>query len=308
MATVDVVIPSYGGIKDAARSALGEMVQFAQCRCTNGRSGALQHMPWECTRGKHSVGLVPTPLGKSVVHIARNHAMAKALYGQADGRPPAEYFFLMDDDMVGAPEDLARLLSHRKDLIFGICTLRRFPPVPNIRFWLKEEKRFRDPLVWDWNADLMEIDAAGAAFGVVSRHVFEDMAQAHLNCTFERAEDARKYPKCDEVHDYWDKRSALRKKNFEEGRETGNIEKMDCWWFQHLSNIHDEQIGEVSEDISFCWKAKQLGYRIYADPQVTPGHLGSYAYSIADYRKGIEKQLAAGKLPIDGLPTNEVGL
>lgn len=317
MANVDVVIPSYAGMKEAARAALFEMVAFATCQCVNTRTGQRQHEQWECTRGNHSVRLVPTVMGKSVVHVARNHAVAMAMYGPPDGRPPADYFFLMDDDMVGRPEYLHRLLSHKKDIVSGISTLKKFPPVPNIRFWHKDIERFKDPLIWNWNADAMEIDAVGAAFLLVKREVLEKMGEAWLDCWFERREDERKFlgGEVEEVCDanrgiktYWDKKALLRSQNFVQGKIAGQIERTDCWWFQFLANIVDSQVGEVSEDISFCWKAKQLGYKIYADPQVTPGHLGQYAYSITDYREKIERDLATGKIKLDDVKDNEVGI
>lgn len=35
-------------------------------------------------------------------------------------------------------------------------------------------------------------------------------------------------------------------------------------------------IGGVGEDLSFCWRASQCGYKIIADPQVQCGHIGHY--------------------------------
>lgn len=33
-------------------------------------------------------------------------------------------------------------------------------------------------------------------------------------------------------------------------------------------------IGNVGEDLSFCWRARNTGYKIYCDPRVTLGHVG----------------------------------
>lgn len=33
-------------------------------------------------------------------------------------------------------------------------------------------------------------------------------------------------------------------------------------------------IGNVGEDVSFCWRARQCGYDIWCDPRVTLGHVG----------------------------------
>lgn len=48
-------------------------------------------------------------------------------------------------------------------------------------------------------------------------------------------------------------------------------------------------INGVGEDLSFCWRARQLGYKIVCDPSIPLGHVGHYmvtkdfyeAYSIA---------------------------
>lgn len=36
------------------------------------------------------------------------------------------------------------------------------------------------------------------------------------------------------------------------------------------------QVGTTGEDLSFCWKAKQCGYRIYADSTLNIGHVGQF--------------------------------
>lgn len=38
-------------------------------------------------------------------------------------------------------------------------------------------------------------------------------------------------------------------------------------------------IGNNGEDIAFCWRARQCGYKIYCDPNVECGHVG---YSVVD--------------------------
>jgi len=44
----------------------------------------------------------------------------------------------------------------------------------------------------------------------------------------------------------------------------------------------------LSEDFSFCFRASELGYKIYADPTISIGHAGFYPYSIKDYYKSIK--------------------
>lgn len=303
MATVDIVIPTRSGLHPECQSNLHLMMRATQCTCGT-------HFPWECNKGKHSIRLLPHTRGSSVVHWARNQVLAMALYGQepsADGRPDAEYLFLSDDDMLCQPHHLSRLLSYKKDFVTGIATVRRDPPRPNIRFWSEKDGYYITPIEWDWNSNkLMPIDSVGAAFMLVRRRVFEKMGEAYLSCRFERAEDKRKFPRCDDVDSYWDKKEAQRREVFAKAiADGGDWKKADCWWFQFPDNITDTQIGELGEDIAFCWKAKQLGFEIFADPQVLPGHVGDYGYSISDYRQWVEAGKELGEMPAT-MPLNEI--
>jgi hypothetical protein len=255
--------------------------------------------------------MMPPVYGSSVVHWARNQAVAQAMYGQpeGDGRPATEYFLLMDDDMTVEPEYLTRLLSYKTDIVCGICTIRRDPPRPNIRYWNPGEARFADPVMWDWNSQkLMEIDGAGAAFMLVKRRVFEKMGEAYRNCQFEMEEYDRMGALTGPAVAKWAERSEKRQERFRLAIEAKQWMNADCWWFQFISNAVDGQIGEIGEDLSFCWKAKQLGYKIYADPQVLPGHLGLYSYSIRDWRAYVENSVETGELNIEKMPENGVAL
>ena len=40
----------------------------------------------------------------------------------------------------------------------------------------------------------------------------------------------------------------------------------------------------LSEDFSFCERAINRGYKIYAEPKIKLGHLGFYTYSLKDYK------------------------
>lgn len=280
MAVVSILIPSYRELQTETRRTLMEMIHQTQCLCRT-------HNPWECPNGKHDIVWQP-PLGSSIVHWVRNQIVALGMYGNhPKEKPLPEYFLMIDDDMTMQPHFLKRLLSHKKDIVAGICTVRKDPPVPNIRFWLSEKAMYREPVEWDWDSQkLIEIDAVGAAFVLVKRRVFEQMGKAWLECRFEKAEDLRKGYPAELVEEYWNKKSAFRLERF---NNADSWQKKDCWWFQLLDNVDDKQIGELGEDLSFCNKAKQLGFRVFADPQVLPGHIGQYAYSVDDYRFHVER-------------------
>jgi len=296
VACVSVVCPTYRGIAPEAYSPLLAMIQHSNCFCRDPRTGAPLHPGWKCPAGKHSVRMTPPIYSSSVVHWARNQVLCQALYGQPeDGRPPDEYFLMFDDDMVVQPDYLTRMLSYKLDIVCGICTIRRDPPRPNIRYWKDEEARFYDPVEWEWDSQkLMEIDAAGAAFMLVKRRVFDRMGEAYLDCEFEIAEDVRKGVDGPALREYWQKKSDWRRAHFGEAMEKKNWGQCDQWWFSFAANVHDLQIGELGEDLTFCWKAKKLGFKIFADPQIKPGHLGTYGYGVDDYRSFIEQAKAAG--------------
>ena len=57
------------------------------------------------------------------------------------------------------------------------------------------------------------------------------------------------------------------------------------------------QVGEEGEDLSFCWKAKKLGFKIYAGPTGVPGHLGVYAYGVWDHETVCRGSEGAGTFP-----------
>ena len=53
-------------------------------------------------------------------------------------------------------------------------------------------------------------------------------------------------------------------------------------------------IGGVGEDLSFCWRARQCGYKIVADPSIQLGHVGLYVidkgfYDVYAKAKGEKK-------------------
>lgn len=46
----------------------------------------------------------------------------------------------------------------------------------------------------------------------------------------------------------------------------------------------------VGEDLSFCWRARQLGYRIVCDPSIYLGHVGHYVVDQSFYRSFNRKE------------------
>lgn len=48
-------------------------------------------------------------------------------------------------------------------------------------------------------------------------------------------------------------------------------------------------LGRVGEDLSFCWRARQCGYKIFADPEIQLGHCGSQIITKGFYEAFIKQ-------------------
>ena len=67
----------------------------------------------------------------------------------------------------------------------------------------------------------------------------------------------------------------------------------DGFWFEFLRGPQNKEWGE---DVSFCWKARRLGYRLFVDTSIVPGHVGEYPYGVADYLEYQAAVMKAGGL------------
>ncbi len=152
-------------------------------------------------------------------------------------------------------DTLDRMLSHKKDIVAGLCTRRIDPPEPVIRRWNETIQNYEVILKWP-QGQLLEVDAVGTGVILLSRQVIEDVAVA------------------------------FHKEEYEMFLGNG-------FWFEFLKG---PQGNEWGEDVSFCWKARRLGYRIYVDTSINPGHVGEYPYGVNDYLCYQEEVLKAGGL------------
>jgi GT2 family glycosyltransferase len=44
----------------------------------------------------------------------------------------------------------------------------------------------------------------------------------------------------------------------------------------------------ISEDYSFCMRAREAGFKIWIDPRLTLVHLGTYGYGMSDFYNFVE--------------------
>jgi len=198
-------------------------------------------------------------VASSVVHWVRNQLLA-TLYASD---VPFDYVLFMDDDMVPPPDALNVLLSRKVDVIGAVCTVRQDPPLPNARHFNEERKYFQTadidrPGVW-------KVGAIGTGFMLISKKALDDIGEYTLS------------------QRYFRERLGMAKQ-FADQREMSERQRAskdhNKFWFEFLK---DPSSGELGEDISFCLKARECGYEIYADSTIQVGHVGNYAYSLEDY-------------------------
>lgn len=222
---------------------------------------ALQNMI-AASHGKCQLYMEPT-VSQSIVHWTRNYALSLLI---KTGKP-WDYVAFMDDDMVPPPDALVKLLSHKKDVVAAACTVRVDPPVPNFRVYDPDEQVFFTCM--DWERDgLIGGEHFGVGTGMIlySRNVIERVGEYYINCKYEQ----KYYGLSGDALD------KLQTKRQAEARKTN-----DFWWFEFLKQ--PKGLGEFGEDVSFCFKCIELGIPIYVDTTVNPGHVGDYAYSLADF-------------------------
>jgi hypothetical protein len=202
------------------------------------------------------------PCSASVVHWSRNWLVGEQL---KSGKPWTHVLFI-DDDIVVEPEALNKLLSHKKDIVAGICTRRNDPPIPNIRFYDKAEGATRQ--IWEWPENqLIEVDAVGTGLMLISKNALEQVAEAYFSCVWEQDFYGMSADRVERV-----KKERLAK---------FDAEKI-CYWFRFLPTERGDI--EMGEDVTFCYLAKKYcGLSIYVDTSVQPGHLGPYPFGIKDF-------------------------
>jgi hypothetical protein len=202
------------------------------------------------------------PLSASIVHWTRNWMISEQL---SSGKPWTHILFI-DDDIVVEPDALERLLSHKKDIVAGLCTARQDPPVPNMKTWNSERQEAEK--IWDWpEGKLVSGVMVGTGLMLISKHALEQVAQVYFDCLWEQ--DV--YGFSGEKLAAW---KAARLKRFDEMKA--------CYWFRVLPSPTGDI--EMGEDMNFCYLAKTYaGIETYVDTSVQPGHIGKYPFSIRDF-------------------------
>jgi hypothetical protein len=244
---VVTLCPTYSNPEAQMQDALGEMVRY--------------------TREKDFATIYSgPPLGSSVVHWSRNAMIQSHLNS---GKPWTHVLFI-DDDIVVEPDALERLLSHKKDIVAGLCTRRQDPPMPNIRLY--DEETGKHEQIYEWPEGQLIGDhkrlGVGTGLMLISKHALEQVAQAYFDCLWEQEFYGLAGERLEEL-------KAARVDAFDKDKT--------CYWFRFLYPIPKLAV-EMGEDMSFCFIARRYcNISVYVDTKVQPGHIGNYPFSVRDF-------------------------
>lgn len=243
---VAVLCPTYRSPEPQMHDALAEMFRYTREKDI----ATVYHGP---------------PISHSVVHWVRNSLIQEHL---KSGKPWTHVLFI-DDDIVVKPDALERLLSHKKDIVAGLCSMRSDPPIPNMRLYDEETGKYQQ--IWEWPENALVGDhkrlAVGTGFMLISKHALEQVAQAHFDCLWEQETYGLTGEKLETL-------KAMRLDAFDKDKV--------CYWFRFLPA--PKAPVEMGEDISFCYLAtRYCDIPVYVDTSVQPGHIGNYPFSIKDF-------------------------
>jgi hypothetical protein len=152
-----------------------------------------------------------------------------------------EYLFFLDSDIGFNPEDVLKLLSHNEDIVSGTYPMKTIP----IRYCvdvLEPEER---------KGNLLKIGGNGMGFVMIRRNVFIDIAQRFPYLKYTPSTKDSNYPPTE-------------------------AEMNNSYHF-----FMEEKIGDsfASEDKSFFYRARMIGYTHWLDTTIKLRHVGSHVFS-----------------------------
>lgn len=153
---------------------------------------------------------------------------------------PATHMVFVDWDVTWEPGGMVKLVDHGVDLVAGIYPKRSDP----IKFDLRTLKEGKEHLTVDKKTGLMEVLGAATGFMCMSRHMLQKMTD-HYRETLEY-----RCPKSPG------------------GKAVG------------LFDTYRTKDGDkLGEDYSFCQRWVDMGGKVWLDPQIQMGHIGTKLFA-----------------------------
>ena len=152
-----------------------------------------------------------------------------------------EYLFFLDSDIGFNPEDVLKLLSHQVDIVSGAYPMKTIPVRYCIHIQQPEERQ----------GDLLKITGNGMGFVLVHRNVLLKMAQNFPELQYIPSTDDSNVPPTEQ--------------------ELNN--SYHYFMEQKVDNAF------MSEDKSFFYRARMLGYDVWLDTSIKLQHVGSHIFT-----------------------------
>jgi hypothetical protein len=152
-----------------------------------------------------------------------------------------EYLFFLDSDIGFNPEDVLKLMSHQVDIVSGAYPMKTIPIRYCINIQQPEERR----------GDLIKIEGNGMGFVLVHRNVLLKMAQNFPELKYiPPTNDSNVTPTPEELNNSY-----------------------HYFMEQKVDNAF------MSEDNSFFYRARMLGYDVWLDTSIKLQHIGSHIFT-----------------------------
>ncbi len=161
-----------------------------------------------------------------------------------DGKLDYDYLMWVDCDIIWQPEQITRLLLHKRDIVSGV-------------YLMSDGQHFA--AVKDWDEEYF---AKNGCFQFLSP---EDLTPNPSPCGEGRPEcnEGRGEVRLVEVA-YTGMGFMLVKR--------GVFESMEYPWFRPIEKRIGNAVDFTMEDVAFCLRAQEKGYAIHVDPRVKVGH------------------------------------
>lgn len=94
-------------------------------------------------------------------------------------KSPAEYFFFLDDDMIGSDDALITMVSYRLPIVSGLYWAKKRKEERGLAAWMKIQDNPLGYLAIDYkqNGRLVQLDVCGLGCALIHRSVFERTSQ-----------------------------------------------------------------------------------------------------------------------------------
>lgn len=156
------------------------------------------------------------------------------------------HLMFIDGDMTFNPDLVYNLLERRKDIVGGCYVQKSYPFYPNAGILQPDGVRYKltAPDYTGKSGDLLEVDMIGTGLMMIRRTVFDKMDWPWFE---------------------------FLKEPCPPGKE------------EQLTRIHTKKVDIIGEDVSFCRKARAMGFKVHLDLKNQGAHQGNYGYELEDY-------------------------